>query len=236
MMQGTEDFDEIVVYGARGTGQTILQAWETVWNRRVRLRAAVDDFENGFDHPALGVPVISPEQRLARFASVPVMFTMGHGAARARIAARLAAENAVFATAVHRASGWIMPDLRVGAGSVVHPAARIGPNVVIGAGVQVHGEMLAHDVTIGDFCDIGLGTTLLGHVAIGAQVNIAPCAVIHNGTRTAPLTIGDGAVIGVGAVVNRNVAPSARMIGNPAMTLWEWKRLRQLIGSPDPDA
>jgi len=59
-------------------------------------------------------------------------------------------------------------------------------------------------------------------------VNVAPNVVVANGTRDRPLRIGDGAVIGVGAVVVGDVAPGARLIGNPALPLRDWVRLRRL--------
>jgi serine acetyltransferase len=80
--------------------------------------------------------------------------------------------------------------------------------------------------------NIGVDVTICGHVEIGDDVNIAPRAVVGNGRPGRPLRIGAGAVLGVGAVVTRDVPAGARMVGNPAMTLQEWARLRRLLRSP----
>ena len=68
---------------------------------------------------------------------------------------------------------------------------------------------------------------------IGPGVNVAPRAVIANGTRQRWLQIGDGAEIGVGAAVVGDVAPGARLIGNPALPLRDWVRLRRLARGQD---
>lgn len=52
-----------------------------------------------------------------------------------------------------------------------------------------------------------------------------------NGSRRRVMEIGDGAEIGGGAVVIGKVAAGARMIGNPAMPIRDWVRLRRLLRS-----
>ncbi|NEX44814.1 acetyltransferase [Pseudotabrizicola algicola] len=226
---GVEAFDQIVLYGSRGHSQMIWQVLQGIWQGRAQLRAVIDDLENGFDHPALGVPVISGGERLLRFADVPVLLSMGDGALRARIAARLAAEGAVLASALHRRPESIAPDAQIGAGCILNPATLISPNVTLGAGVQVLAAAIGHDVTIGAYSTLAYGAVVNGHVEMGRQVSIGAGAIINNGRPGRPLRIGDGAVIGAGAVVMRDVAAGARMVGNPAMTTRDWARMQALV-------
>jgi len=232
-MRETRNFDDIVVYGSRGFTQTILNATEEQWQGRVRVLAMVDDLENGHLHPDLGVPVINAERRLAEFPEVPVFLTPGSSALRARLVARLASEDACLATVVFPGLGHVDPGTRYGAGSYCAHCTRIGANVRIGIGVQVLCSVLAHDIVLGDFATVGWGASVLGHVEIGEAAQIAPGAVIGNGTRDRPLRIGAGAMIGTGAVVHQDVPEGARMMGNPAMPVRDWLRLRKLLRAGD---
>lgn len=228
-IKSTTEFDEIVVYGARGYTAMILTSLETQWQGRVRVRAMVDDIENGFTHPILNVPVISGAERAARWRDLPVLITPAKTDLRARLFARLVDEGAILATASTAGQPLVDPSVDFGAGSVVVPHTRIGPNVRIGQGSQILATLVGHDVDIGACCTLNINASILGHVVIGDQVNIAPHAVIWNGTRERPLTIGAGAIIGIGAVVTRDVPAGARMMGNPAMTVKEWGRIKRLI-------
>ncbi|MFN3825759.1 MAG: acetyltransferase [Pseudorhodobacter sp.] len=189
----------------------------------------VDDLENGHLHPDLGIPVISAERRLAEFPEIPVFVTPGSSALRARLVAQLAGEDACLATVVFPGLGHVDPGTRSGAGSHCADSTRIGANVHIGIGARVLGSVLGHDMVLGDFATVGWGTIVLGHVEIGEAAQIAPGAVIGNGTRDRPLWIGAGAMIGTGAVVHQDVPEGARMMGNPAMPVRDWLRLRKLL-------
>lgn len=236
-MKATTGLDEITVFGARGHSLMILRGLQEAWRGRVRIRALIDDLENGFTHPQLGVPVISSARRLADHADLPVLMTVANPALRRRLVAQLESQGATLATAVFPGLPHVDPDVRYGPGAVVMPWTRIGPAVSIGACAIVLGMTIAHDVEIGAFATMAFETSLAGHVRIGAGVNIAPQGKVANGSRRRWLQVGDGAEIGSGAVVIADVAPGARMIGNPAMPIRDWVRLRRLLRAPgDPAA
>ncbi len=232
-MKTTATFDEITVFGARGHSLMLIRGMEEYWRGRVRIRALVDDIENGFDHPTLGVPVISSAERLRNYAVLPVLLTPGSGALREQVISRLATEDATLATASCPGQSHVDPDVAYGAGCFCAHYTRIGPGVAIGIGAQVLANVIAHDVSIGDFTTIGVETCVAGHVEIGTGVTIAPRAAIGNGRRGRPLRIGDGAEIGTGAVVLGDVARGERVIGNPAMPIRDWVRLRRLARKSD---
>lgn len=227
-MRDTTEFREIAVFGARGHSLMILRGLEEGWQGRVRVRALIDDIEHGFIHPAFDVPVISSEQRLCDYADLPVLLTVSAPALRRRIAGRLDEEGATLATACFPEKPHVDPDVQFGAGTICMPWTRFGPNVRLGTGVMVLASSVAHDVGIGAFSTLAGDTLVAGHVQIGEGVNIAPRAVISNGTRQRRLRIGDNAVIGTGAVVVGAVPDGSSMIGNPAMPLRSWVRLRRL--------
>lgn len=232
-MKDSRDFDEIVVFGARGHSLMILRGLEEYWKGRVRIRALIDDIENGFTHDGLGVPVISSDRRAQEFAGLPVLVTVTNPALRRRVVNRLQAEDACLATATCPDVVNIDPDVRFGPGSVCMPWTRIGPAVSFGPCCIVLASIVAHDIQVGAFSTLAGDALVSGHVKIGDDVNIAPRAVIANGNRQRMIGIGNGAEVGVGAVVISNVAPGGRVIGNPALPMRDWVRLRRLVRQQD---
>ena len=227
-MKATTEFTEITVFGARGHSLLILRGLEEQWQGRVRIRALIDDIENGFTHSTLGVPVISSDERARSFPELPVLLTVTNSALRRRVVDRLQAEGATLATAINPQAVHVDPTTRFGPGTVCMPWTRIGPNVSSASCVIILASAIGHDVEIGAFSSLAGEVLVSGHVRIGSDVNIAPRAVIANGRRDRWLSIGDGAEIGVGAVALGNVDPGARVIGNPAMPIRDWVRLRRL--------
>lgn len=228
-MKSTTGFDEITVFGARGHSLMILRGLEEQWRGKVRVRALIDDIENGFVHPGLGIPVISSDKRLAEYADLPVLMTVANPSVRRRLVSQLDEAGATLATAVFPEQPHVDPDVRYGPGSVVMPWTRVGPGVSIGRCAIILANAVAHDCEIGEFSTMAYESVVTGHVRIGTAVNIAPRATIANGTRKRSLEIGDGAEIGNGAVVVNDVPAGARMIGNPAMSIRDWVRLRRLL-------
>jgi acyl-[acyl carrier protein]--UDP-N-acetylglucosamine O-acyltransferase len=73
---------------------------------------------------------------------------------------------------------------------------------------------VAHDVRIGEDCELGAGVVVCGEVTIGDRVQIGGNAWIKP-----MLKIGDGARIGGGAVVVKDVPAGECWAGNPAKPL-----------------
>jgi acyl-[acyl carrier protein]--UDP-N-acetylglucosamine O-acyltransferase len=91
----------------------------------------------------------------------------------------------------------------------LHAPTRIGARTFLMARTHV-----AHDVVIGDDCELGAGVVLCGHVVIGDNVKIG------GNTWIKPrITVGDGARIGGGAVVVKDVPAGEVWVGNPAKKL-----------------
>lgn len=230
-MTSTTDFNEITVFGARGTSLMILRLLEEHWQGRVRIVALIDDIDNGFDHDQLGVPVISSEARQRDFSDVPVLNTISKPELRARIHDQLIADGATLATATCRDQIHVDPSIQYSAGCLVSPNTRIGPNVTIGDGAMVLSTIVAHDVEIGRFCNLGIHSSVLGHVVLEDRVNIAPNATVGNGHPDKPIRIGADAILGVGTVATRSVPAEANMVGNPAMSVQHWRKLHRLLSS-----
>lgn len=116
--------------------------------------------------------------------------------------------------------------------SIVHPAAQVGKDVVLGRGCVIMaggvvnvsskiGEFcivntkasLDHDCEMHDFASLAPGATIGGGCTIGRYSAIGIGAVLKHG-----VCIGSDCVIGAGAVVVQNVEDLALVYGIPAKT------------------
>ncbi len=100
----------------------------------------------------------------------------------------------------------------LGDGTIIFAGSTITVNSVLGLQVNVNPQCsIAHDVIIGDFCNLSPGVHLTGGVRLEEGVNIGTGAVI-----LPRITIGKWSVIGAGAVVTRDIPPYSVAAGVPA--------------------
>lgn len=71
---------------------------------------------------------------------------------------------------------------------------------------------VAHNVIVGERCQVAASAVLAGSVRLGDDVWIGPNSTISNG-----VTVGDRAKVSLGAVVTRDVPAGARVTGNFAV-------------------
>lgn len=71
---------------------------------------------------------------------------------------------------------------------------------------------VAHNVTVGERCQVAASAVLAGSVQLGNDVWVGPNSTISNG-----VTVGDRAKVSLGAVVTRDVPAGARVTGNFAV-------------------
>jgi len=89
--------------------------------------------------------------------------------------------------------------------TLIHPAAIISPDTVIGEGTAVlAGAVLQADSEVGKHCIINVSSCVEHDAVVGDYVHIGPNCYIGGAA-----TIGEGALIGAGSVImrNTNIAP-----------------------------
>ncbi|NQX10250.1 acetyltransferase [Microbacteriaceae bacterium VKM Ac-2855] len=118
------------------------------------------------------------------------------------------------------------PSATFGEGVIVSSTTRIGYAAQLGRGTIAYSDLVAHDVTVGEFSTLAAHSIVLGHVEIGQDVFVGAGAIIKNGTTARPIRIGDGAVVGVGAVVDRDLAAGEVVVSPRAVNIREWESLR----------
>ncbi len=136
---------------------------------------------------------------------------IGNPGVKKKAAEMLKAKGAVFHTLVHPLAR-VGRNVRLGAGCI------LGPYVVMTCDIQV-GEScafyffcaLGHDVCVGDYCQLSASCDLTGGVTLGDGVFMGTHATVIPG-----VSIGDNAYIGVRSVVLKDVAAGKKVYGFPA--------------------
>lgn len=114
--------------------------------------------------------------------------------------------------------------------TVIHPAARISPQAVIGynvlimAGVVITSNavignhvcilpntVIHHDVSIGAWTLLGSNVTIAGNTIVGENCYIGSGSSIMNG-----LQVGNRTLVGLGSNVIRSMVAGSKVVGNPA--------------------
>ena len=167
--------------------------------------------------PVLGIPVLGTTDWLvANLASLDAKVLLAIAAPRAKrkLAAKLDAAGARWATAVHPTAS-LSSSVVVGPGSIVNAGVAIVYEARLGAHVTVNlNATVGHHVVLGDFSTVAPGANILGKVTIGVG-----CQIHANAAILPSLSVGDGAVVGAGAVVLKDVPPGVTVFGNPARVI-----------------
>lgn len=165
----------------------------------------------------LGVPVISEEDALEKFARDGVAANSIGSTDAAGLCHRAEVFNTykscgfVFPILVHP-SATVAMDVRIGEGVQVMAGAIIQPNCDIGENslINTHASV-DHDCILGVGVHVAPGAILSGGVTIGAHSHIGAGAVLIQGVR-----VGAGSTIAAGAVVIHDIPAGTLVVGVPA--------------------
>lgn len=204
--------DGLVVVGAGGMGR------ETIDVARAAGREVVGVIDDGpstadLDRLArLGVAHLGDlDGWLASGSTTPWVVALGDPALRRRLAGRLASVAAPAPALVHPAAT-LGSDVLVGDGSIVCAGVRVSTHVRLGR----HDHLLAnavvgHDVVVGDHVSINPGAVVSGTVRIGADTMIGAGSTVLQ-----QLTVGARSVVAAAACVVHDVTDDVIVRGVPA--------------------
>jgi sugar O-acyltransferase (sialic acid O-acetyltransferase NeuD family) len=204
---------DLVIVGAGGHGREVFDAVSALNSASPtwRVLGFVDDAP---EHPErvgrLGAELLGTLDWLLEH---PTTYALGIGtsAARRTVAERFDAAGLEPATVVHPAAHLGL-DVRLGAGVVIYNGATVTTNVSIGRHTHLNvGCAVQHDTVLGDFVQLSPGVYVNGDCTVGDGAFLGTGAIVTRGTQ-----IGADARVGAGAVVLDDVPAGATALGVPA--------------------
>jgi len=201
--------EEVVIIGAGGFGRELFQYARDEGS--LVVRGFLDDRSPEQLQLPEGLPLLGSVADYAPAEGELFLLAVGEPAARARVARRLLAQGARFATLIHPRA-YVASSATIGAGSVVAPFATVGASAVLGELTQVHFyASVAHDVRVGAFSALSPYSVVNGGGRLGEAVFLGTRATVN------PLKeVGDGSKVAAGAVVYQDVPEGSLAAGNPA--------------------
>lgn len=203
----------LLLWGSGGHGREVLEmvrdlnALRPAWD----VRGWLDDDAQRHGAAVAGLPVLGSEEIVLTLPDASVVIAVGDAAARAGLVARLQSRQLDYATVVHP-SARLGCGVEIGAGSMVFPGvtttidARLGMHVIVNLGASI-----SHDCEVDDFATLGPGVRLAGNVRVGRGCTLGMQTAVLPGCR-----IGDGTVVGAGATVIRSLPAGVLAVGTPA--------------------
>jgi sugar O-acyltransferase (sialic acid O-acetyltransferase NeuD family) len=196
----------ICIFGAGGSAR------ETYWiakNCGYQM-AALLDIHNGetYDQvPILSEDYFDPKKHLA-------VVAIGNSVLRKKIAERLwiTYGGHIFVSLIDPSVIMLSPKIKIGIGAVIAPQCVLTCDISIGNFCQLNvGTSIMHDNQIGDYLTTAPGVRINGKITIGHGVYFG-----SNASTKEEITIGDNVIIGAGAVVIRDIMEPGTYVGVPA--------------------
>lgn len=219
---------DLLCFGASGTGGQISLDVAHQATGVASFVGYVDDEKAGEALAFDDRPVIALDDVHTRFPGAGVFVAVHSPKGRRQVFARIR-ERRLALVGTDGVAHLRHPSVVLGEGVIVPSTTRVGPSTRLGRGVLALSDLIAHDVTVGEFTTLAATSVILGHVSIGEDVWIGAGAVVGNGTVDRPVVIGDAAVVGAGAVVRGDVAPGEVVVGPRAASPAAWSGLRALL-------
>lgn len=139
------------------------------------------------------------------------VIAIGEPAYRIKLIKEIKAEGFGFETLIHPAA-YIGLNTMIGDGTVVQRGAIISCDCKIGKNCFFQAySSIGHDCILRDNCTISTNAAVSGGVAIGENTYIAVGSSVKQG-----IMIGSDTVIGMGSIVTRDIPDNVIAIGNPA--------------------
>lgn len=202
----------VILVAASGLAREVLSAIQAAESHEVV--GVLDDDTTRLHEDVGGAKILGSIDDVGSFPSFDLVLCAGRGAARERIAARLAALGVPDGRylVVRHPSVDIPPSCEIGFGTILLAHAALTADVRIGRhAVVMPSVTLTHDDVLEDFVTIAAGVSLGGGVRVEERAYLG-----MNSTVRERITVGRGAALGMGAALLQNLPAGETWIGVPA--------------------
>ena len=197
---------KLIIVGASGHGKVVADIARQNGYTDIAFLDDAPDKTACAGYPVLGAVKDAPTHPDCDF-----IVAIGNDRIRQRVQVWLAEEGLSVVTLIHPAAV-VAEDVVLGAGTVVAAGTVINPATVIGKGCIINtGATVDHDNVLADFVHVSVGSHLAGTVTVGTCTMIGAGAVVINN-----VSICENCTVGAGAVVISNIDQSGTYIGVPA--------------------
>lgn len=198
----------IVIIGASGHGKVVADIAEKAGYEEILFLDDNEKLSKCGDYPVVGSTSKYKEY------DCEMVVAIGNAEMRKCIQTELMNAGKHLATLIHPAAV-LGENVVIGEGTVIMAGAVVNPCVVIGKGCIINTcASVDHDCMVEDYAHISVGAHLAGSVHVGEGTWIGIGAVINNN-----ISITSGCMIGAGAVVVHNIGIEGTYIGVPAKRL-----------------
>lgn len=206
--------NDLVIFGSGGFGREVHQlvldvnAQQASWN----LLGFLDGDPSRHGTAIHDLEILGDESWLADRPAVDVVVAVGSTAAKRRVVRRLAElRHPRFASLVHP-SAWVGRGVRLGPGSLVCAGSLLTTDIEVAEHVILNLDCtVGHDSRLADFVTAAPSVNVSGQVTVGEGCDLGTGSTIIQGVE-----IGRWSVVGAGAVVVRDVPPNTTAVGVPA--------------------
>lgn len=213
----------LVVYGGGGHGKSVIDLVRATGHYRV---IGIVDDGIAVSSLVLGLPVLGGSEVLEQLQQQGVSHAangiggIGHVDVRLRAFDRLEKAGFDFPVLAHP-TAWVEPSVVLEPATQIMPFAYIGPDARIGFGSLINvGACVSHDGKLGRVVNLSPGAILAGNVTVKDYAQIGMHATVNLG-----LNVGERSIIGNGAIVIAHVPDNTRV---PAGANWPLANIRSV--------
>ncbi|MGA1845391.1 MAG: acetyltransferase [bacterium] len=206
----------IAIWGAGGFGREVAWLIEEInkADRVFNIIGFLDDQVSLIGQEINGYPVIGGLDYLSKNEGIAVVMAVGDPVTRFRMLARIQGMSLTFPNLIHPSviKGRM---IEMGVGNVICAGAIITENITIGDFCQFNLKTtIGHDVKLGDFTTSACSVDFAGYSSTGFGVYIG-----NQATLLPSVSVGDLSIIGAGAVVNKDIPDGVVAVGVPARAI-----------------
>jgi sugar O-acyltransferase (sialic acid O-acetyltransferase NeuD family) len=201
----------MILAGAGGHAKEILDLIEEINKEKIIL---FDDFSKNNTENIFGFTVLKSKEKVKAALIIDSKFILATGSPKLRkkMYEDFISMGGLCSSFIAKSAQISKHNVNLDSGINIMSFALISNSVRIEKGSLINSRVhIHHDVSIGEFCEIGPGSILLGNASVGANTMIGAGSVILPN-----ISIGENCLIGAGSIISKNLISGSKIKGPSA--------------------